>query len=162
MRSAFAHDGAGKILVHRLKYEGVVAAAELLACALLPFVPPGAGGLVPVPRSAMRRVRYGVDPAFEISRALSRRTGLPTHSSALAPLWGSGQHAGRGRSGRSVPSFRVGTPLPVSPVLVDDVVTTGATLMGLAKALGLTGVTALTATAALGVTSLNERGRRPE
>ncbi len=75
VRSAFAHRGTARLLVHRLKYGGHGAAAAVLADAMAGCVPEGAGALVPVPRARLRRWRYGVDPAVELARALGRVLG---------------------------------------------------------------------------------------
>jgi predicted amidophosphoribosyltransferase len=129
---AFEHEGATKALIHHLKYRGVVAVAELTAEMLwqrLPSVP-----LVPVPRSLSRRLKYGVDPAREIAFALARRLRVPVVS-ALAPAVHTPRRAGRDHS-RAVPPFRV-RRRPTTPVIVvDDVVTTGATVRAAVGALG--------------------------
>lgn len=144
VRSAHAHAGPARVLVHHLKYRGIAAAAGLLAQAMAPLVPEGAV-LVPVPRVTWRLVRYGVDPARELALELSRRTGAVVATPLRPPLWG------RPRAGREhgfAPSFRLTTTLPDSELLlVDDVVTTGATLAAAARLLpGVAG--AITATSA--------------
>lgn len=148
VRSALAHDGAARLVVHRLKYEGMAAAADVLSVAMAPLVPSTATCLVPVPRVAWRRVRYGIDPAAAVAAALSKRTGLPVARVLSAAMVGP-IHAGRSRSARPVPIFRARGPVPREAVLVDDVVTTGVTLAAAAAALGASGVSALTGTAAL-------------
>ena len=143
----FLHQGAARRLVHQLKYRGVVAAASLLAGPMTPLLPPDAL-LVPVPRRGWRRIRYGVDPAVEFARALATRTGHEISNALSAQFWG------RSRAGHlhgSTPRFnlRAGHEPGPSLVLVDDVVTSGATLVAAAAVLGPV-AGAITATGAVG------------
>lgn len=151
VRSAYAHRGPPRVLVHRLKYEAVSRVAELLAVPMAPLVPTSASVLVPIPRTLVRRVRYGIDPAAELASALARLTGLPVHP-RLRPPVAARRHAGKGRLLRPAPGFTVSGHLPRGAVLVDDVVTTGVTLQAAADAFGRTGlprpVGAVTGTAA--------------
>lgn len=142
VRSAFLHDGAARHLVHRLKYDGVAAAAHVLAGSMAPLVA-GASALVPVPRTVVRRHRFGVDPGMELASALAAITGIPVVT-ALRPAVVARARAGRARDDRSEPGFRLRATAPHGAVLVDDVITTGGTLRHVA---GLTGVAgAVTAT----------------
>lgn len=140
------HEGAARVLVRRLKYQAVPAIARLIALELAEAVPADAGCLVPVTRTFARRIRYGIDPARELAHALSRRIGVPVVNALSPPLW-SPANAGAGRSRRHAPRFRTRLR-PASPVLVDDVATTGLTLDAAGNALGGI-VAALTATRAL-------------
>ena len=146
VRSAYLHEGTARRLVHLLKYRGVVAAASLLAEGMAPLVPAEAV-LVPLPRVGARRLRYGVDPAFELAGAVAALTGAAVWEGMVAPVW---CRRRAGRRHRQVPRFRsraAAAPLPA--LLVDDVVTSGATLMAAARAVpGVVG--ALTATAPVG------------
>ncbi len=134
VRSAHLHDGPARQLVHRLKYDGLVGAADLLAVGMAPLTT-GASMLIPVPRTTARRQRYGVDPALEIARALARLTGLPMVR-GLRPALRGRVHAGRGRGARTVPTFRVGADIDAGACVVDDVVTTGVTISAAARLLG--------------------------
>jgi len=156
VRSAFLHSGTARLLVHRLKYGGYAAAAPLLAAAMAGSVPPDAAALVPVPRARLRRWRYGVDPAVELARALGRALDLPILP-ALAPAWWHRRRAGPADAERGVPRFRPVRPAPAGVVLVDDVVTTGATLRAAAAALGGP-CAAVTATVAPGAAPPCRRG----
>lgn len=143
--SAFLHTGPARRLVHRLKYEGIVAAGDVLAAAMVSLLPSAASSLVPVPRAAARRIRYGIDPGVILARLLAHRTGLPVIAGLRPAMWWP-HHAGAGREGRNPPRFHSRVDIPAGAVLVDDVVTTGATLRA---ALDVSGATySLTATAA--------------
>lgn len=149
VRSAFDHSGAARILVHRLKYEGVVGAADLIVDrGLSSLVPEWATALVPVPRVVWRRARYGVDPALVLATALSRRCGVPLLR-ALGPALIGSPHAGRSRHRRSAPMQRLVARCPDGVVLVDDVVTTGSTLESSAATIGPQVRMAITGTASL-------------
>ena len=153
VRSAFAHDGTPRNLVHRLKYEGLLPAAHWLAGRMEPLLDGVPGALVPVPRTGTRRLRFGVDAALALALSLSRRTGLPVHRLLRAPPGARG-HTGRNSAGRSAPIF-FSRPANVPIILVDDVITTGSTLQAAAMRLNGMAVGAVTATRTLKVTSLS-------
>ena len=131
---AFHHSGTGRMLVHRLKYHGLSSAADILSAAMAPLVPGDAAALVPVPRATVRRVTYGVDPAKELARRMGRILDLPVVAALAPPLWWP-RHAGRAVSRRSAPSFSRRKSVSGPIVLVDDVITSGATLRGALAAL---------------------------
>lgn len=133
MVAAFQHEGAAKTLMHHLKYRGVVSFAELAAEILAPRVP--RAPLVPIPRSLSRRIKYGVDPAREIAAALGRRLGVPVVQTLVSPIH-TKRRAGRDHS-RPVSPFHTRSPLRSPVVVVDDVVTTGATVLAAVNTLGV-------------------------
>ncbi|WP_227488322.1 ComF family protein [Brachybacterium subflavum] len=100
--------------------------------------------LVPVPSRLGSRVRRGEDHTAELAAAISRRTGLPWE--ILRGTLGEGQEGRTARqrrrrhlavrSGTLPRTRREGAPV----ILVDDVVTTGATLRASAEALGGVGI----------------------
>ena len=145
IRAPFRHEGTARSLVRLLKYRGLLEVAEYLAERIAPFLLPSAAALVPVPRALVRRLRYGVDPAAELAAAIGRRTGLPVVAALRAPLWWPG-HAGRGREQRREISFAGRMPAPSGAALVDDVATTGVTLLAARAALKGLPTLAVTAT----------------
>ncbi len=142
---ALVHDGPARVLVRRLKYEAIRAAAEPLAEAMARRVPDPDGVLVPVPRVPIRTWRYGIDPAKELARAYAALVGA-TVADVLTPVLWAPRHAGRTRGDRAPVRFR-GRAVPRGPiVLLDDVVTTGLTLGAASASVGA--VRAITATGA--------------
>ena len=133
------------MLVHRLKYQGLSSAADILSAAMAPLVPSGAAALVPIPRSPLRRVAYGVDPAKELATRIGRTLDIPVVAALAPPLWWR-RHAGRTSSQRSAPSFSARRFVEGDTVLVDDVITSGATLSGAVAALAGQTLAAISAT----------------
>jgi len=144
VRSAFGHEGAAALLVHRLKYEAVAGVADRLAVALEPLLGSETTALVPIPRVVVRRWRYGIDPALALATALSRRVDIAVVRSLRAQFWVR-RRAGPKAGPRGTPSFDSVMATPVGSILVDDVVTTGTTLSAAAQVSGCRRAITLTA-----------------
>ena len=134
-------------LVPRLKFHNDLAAGRLLselmveAFATLPKPP----ALLPVPLHATRLRQRGYDQALELARPLAQALGIPLRADALerrrATAAQSELHADdRQRNLRGAFVLRQDHALPEHVVLLDDVMTTGATLQAAAKALLRAGV----------------------
>jgi predicted amidophosphoribosyltransferase len=143
----FAHRGTARRLVHALKYRGVIAAARPLTEAMVEVLPSGVTALVPVPRARVRAIRFGVDPSLVLARGIAGHTGIPVVAALAAPLWWR-RHAGRDRDHRGTVRFRPCRPVGPGSALVDDVLTTGATMLAAHAALQGLPTLVLTATAA--------------
>lgn len=135
--SLCAYDGAGRDLVLALKRANRRDAARPLGRALAegagPLVGPGPAVVTWAPTTPARRRARGFDQAEVLARSVARAAVLP----AARLLWRTGgPQAGLGRLARlSGPSFAA-HGLPTSAVvLVDDVVTSGATMSAAAAAL---------------------------
>lgn len=143
LATAFAYAGGGRELVARLKYRNARAAVPWLADAMAVAVGAGAPARVEVvtwvPTTTRRRRRRGYDQAEVLARALARRLRLPCRP-LLRRLPGPAQ-TGRSRTERRLGPTLVGPrrPTPVTVLVVDDVVTSGATLSAAALALRAAG-----------------------
>ena len=137
VRSAFAHDGVAPGLVHRLKYEASPVAARVLARSMVGLIPGDTAALIPVPRVLARRLRYGVDQSRELTRALSLLTGLPVVDALKPAVW-TARRAGPAGRRRGTPTFQHRGAVPSQSVLVDDVITTGTTIVAAGRVVGAT------------------------
>ena len=133
VRSLFVHEGAVRSAVHALKYRGTDRIAAALAPRIAGLLPADTSALVPVPRSLVRRIRYGVDPGRVLAHAVGRAAGLAVADVLRAPLHHQSQLRVRRADGLR---FRSIVQAPRRAVLIDDVLTTGATITAAAAACG--------------------------
>jgi predicted amidophosphoribosyltransferase len=135
--SAAPHEGVARDLVSALKFRRLLPVAELMADRIHWLAPATllSGAIVPVPTAPLRSFMRGFDPAAEIAAALSMRAELPLRT-CLARR-GGGRQVGRRRAQRigHPPLIQAQGQVPRSVLLIDDVLTTGATLSACARAL---------------------------
>ena len=136
--AAAPHEGVARDLISALKFRRLLPAAVAAAQVIADRAPSDLlleRTIVPVPPAPLRRAWRGYDPAGEVAVALARLTGVPL--SDCLRRRGSGRQRGRGREYRlaNAPRIESSGSVPKQPLLVDDVMTTGATLAGSAAAL---------------------------
>jgi predicted amidophosphoribosyltransferase len=149
--SSASHDGVARSLVGALKFRRLLPVAELMA-ERIHWLAPGhllGGTVVPVPAAPPRLRSRGFDPAGELAATLAKR--LDADLSLCLARRGLGHQVGHGRADRisRPPQIESIAESPRSVLLVDDVLTTGATLTSCAMALRAAGakrVVALTFT----------------
>jgi len=115
-------------------------ATALLADAARRLGPPRPALLVPVPLHPARLRARGFHPAGELARGLARAIGVPARCDALRQVRETGSQTGldrreRRRNVRGAFAAAPGFAAPRCAALVDDVVTTGATLAEAARVL---------------------------
>lgn len=141
------HEGVARDLVAALKFRRLLPVAELAADRIQWLAPASllSGAVVPVPTAPLRSLGRGFDPAGEIATALAGRIGVPL-SPCLARR-GGGRQVGRRRAERigHPPYIQPRGEVPRSVLLVDDVLTTGATLSACARALRSAGAVRIVA-----------------
>jgi ComF family protein len=150
IRAGAAYSGVAKDLVWRLKSAGALAATRQMAMCLSPLLASEPGlTIVPVPTATSRVRGRGYDQAKLLARELSRQTRLP-YLDCLARR-GYTHQVGASRQQRLSQlngAFRAKSPEKVHGthiLLVDDVVTTGATLEAAAALLAANGVARVSA-----------------
>jgi predicted amidophosphoribosyltransferase len=135
--SSSHHEGVARDLVTALKFRRLLPVAELMADRIQWLSPTSllSGTIVPVPTARLRSALRGFDPAAEIASALAQRTQLPLQ--ACLARRGGGRQVGKRRAERvgHPPLIQTRGQIPRSVLLVDDVLTTGATLSACARAL---------------------------
>ena len=148
-----AYSGPARACLHALKYDGELRLVEVLAEQMAArWSRAGVGGeiLVPVPVHAARLRQRGFDQAELLARAVSRVLKLPVSTALERAAKTAAQHA----LTRSARAANVGGAFAVKAtsrvqvkdrwvVLIDDVVTTGATFSGCAQALYAAGASAV-------------------
>ena len=134
-------------LLPRLKFHRDFAAGRVLAqCMAERYASlPRPDALLPVPLHRARLRRRGYDQALELAAPLARRLRIPLLADTLQRTRATSPQSeldavARQRNLRHAFAVRADAPLPDHVVLVDDVMTTGATLEAAAKTLRRAGV----------------------
>ena len=136
-----AYEGPARAVVRRLKFDGAAALADHMAAAIVANAPAALLDVpvAPVPSPPGRRRRRGFCHGELLAEAVARRAGLPMV--AVLRRVGDRRQVGRTRQDRlrAPPRFAATRPGAGEVLLVDDVVTTGATLAACAGALRAAG-----------------------
>jgi predicted amidophosphoribosyltransferase len=139
--SSAPHEGVARNLVAALKFRRLLPVADLMADRIQWLAPAHmlSGAIVPVPPAPSRLRRRGFDPAGELAAALAERLGSPLESCLRRR--GGRRQVGRRRAERlgQPPLIHATGTAPRSVLLVDDVLTTGATMTACAQALRAAG-----------------------
>jgi ComF family protein len=139
---AFLFRGTARALIHALKYEGRTSVARELVTRALPSIRTASGGrseaVVHLPMTAVKRRERGFNQSELLATLVARSIGVP-HTRALRRVHAYRPHAASGRPSRLMLRSDSFAPtrgrLSGTVLLVDDVVTTGATLAAAAHAL---------------------------
>jgi ComF family protein len=122
-----------------LKFSGWRGVGEALAAAIVALGPPPADAVTWVPLAPRRRAERGFDQAHVLARALARELELPA-AAFLRRTTATSPQSRRTRDERLLAMAGAFAPVPRRPpparlLLVDDVLTTGATVSACAGAL---------------------------
>jgi ComF family protein len=144
-RSAVWLEDSARDAVHQLKYEGWSRVADSMAEAMRGLEPlTGQVCLVPVPLGAGRQRKRGYNQSERIASALHARTGLELRTDLLLRVRETQTQTAltpESRQANVMGAFAAGAVSGLSLILVDDVFTTGATLVAAAAALMASGAT---------------------
>ncbi len=142
--AAFAYEGPLRKVLQRVKYVGAARAAEALAVASVPALRmvleiSGPAPLVPVPLHPARERERGFNQAAVIAEALSRRTSVPVRRALIRDRETTKQHRldRAARLANLAEAFRVagGARVPPAAIVIDDILTTSATIEACAAVL---------------------------
>lgn len=154
--AAWSYTGPPRDLVLALKFRGRPEAAGLLVPGVVEALRrarvPG-DLVVPIPLSPRRRRKRGYDQARRLARPLARALGLPLRAGALRRIRHTAPQSGlptaaRRRGPRGAFAARTRPVAGRCVILVDDVLTSGATAWACALALRRAGAVAVTAAVA--------------
>lgn len=141
-RALFTYDEICRPLLTGMKNHHRRDAVAWLAERLAALGPPAVDLVTWAPTSRQRQQRRGFDQAELLARAVARRWGLPARP-LLRRLPGPPQSGRSAGERRANPAFAPAARPRRSIVLVDDVVTTAATIIAAARALRAAGATSV-------------------
>ena len=146
--AAFAYDFPVDALIHAFKYGRRLALAPVLGEMLAGCTAPEADALMPMPLSPQRLYERGFNQALEIARVLSRRYRLPLEATWCRKVIETAPQASlpwKERAKNVRRAFVCDAPVTgLRIAVVDDVLTTGATLNELARVLLKAGAASVT------------------
>ena len=154
-RSVLIFDGVGRDLVHQLKYADRLDGAGAMGAWMVQAAGEAAQTadlIVPVPLHYLRLVRRRYNQAQILAQVIARETGLPLESDGLRRVRRTKSQVGlnaRERAENVRGAFQVSPKLrdrlaQARVLLVDDVLTTGATVSACAQALSRAGASEVT------------------
>jgi len=142
VRSAFVYEAAARDAVLALKFRGLSAVAPVMARSMAQCLNewnPPVHSLVPVPLSGHRRRLRGYNQSELLAKEVSQLTGIPLARRAVVRRGSTTPQvhlAGDARRRNVVSAFAPGKLVPGKcALLIDDVITTGATLDACARVL---------------------------
>lgn len=150
--AALAYEGPVRRALGRLKYAGAARLAEPLAQAALPTLErlialSGPATLVPVPVHPARQRERGYNQAALLAGAVARRSGLPQAEPLGRSRETARQHhldrAARLANLRDAFAMKPGARAPPVAIVMDDILTTSATMEACAAALREGGASAV-------------------
>ncbi len=143
VRSAVWLEESARLAVHRLKYDGWWRVAEAMAEAMRGLEPlTGRVSLIPVPLGARRARERGYNQSERIAAALGRLIGAPVRGDLLRRVRETRTQTAlppEERQANLAGAFACRGAEGLAAVLVDDVFTTGATLVSAGAALAAAG-----------------------
>jgi ComF family protein len=126
-------------LLPRFKFHQDLAAGRLLCDLALPLARvPDVAAVLPLPLHPARLRQRGYDQSLEVARRVAAACGLPLRTDLLRRVRATAAQSGLDRAARQRNlrgAFTCVGTAPASALLVDDVMTTGATLAAAARAL---------------------------
>ena len=158
-RAPFLYAGPARAAIIRLKFSGWRSVAAALADAMVAVGPPRAGAVTWVPLARRRLAERGYDQARALAVAVGARLELPVVQLARRVLATGPQARRTGEERRAAMSgaFQpTRLSAPESVLLIDDVLTTGATAAACAEAVVRAGAREVTLLAAARAFARNE------